>query len=660
MSTALFERTRPPNSASVSRSERAFRRAASLLVTVALASAGVVTVASPAAAAPEGSTAWGTGGSVVTWGSQGGVLGVPSALSGKSVTALATGYNHVVALDSDGSVTAWGSNPDGRATVPTAKINGRKVTAIGAGAFHSLAVTEDGKVIGWGLDSDGQATPPASLDGKSVTAVAGGRSYSMALASDGTVTAWGDNSFGQLDIPAALSQKRVTAISAGSNFGLALTDDGQVTAWGDNGSFGSATVPESLSGKTVVAIAAGAQHALALDNTGKVYAWGFYEWGLTTVPASLDGKQVSAIAAGPYNSLALTTDGQITAWGLSSPYGQTAPPVSVTGTTALGIAATLSQSFAILGPLPLTMRTSPADVTVADGQTATLSASADGAVTGIQWQSAAPSDDRFLDIPGANSATYTTGPLTASQSGTRYRVAFSNPSTQAVSSPATVTVVPTYVAPSISGAPVNGTVGTAYTYGFVLGGSPAPTVRVIDGALPHGLALDTATGVVSGTPTTAGSYSFRLGASNCRGSECVEASHSASISILPAAAQADLEVTVTGPTNVRVGSKALFSVKVTNRGPKKAINLATAVSLSGAAPAAGSPSSGTVTVGGTTVSGPQWTRASLASGASVTYTIVGTATGKRGSLVVATAASTAATADPKVTNNVATVTATIK
>ena len=69
------------------------------------------------------------------------------------------------------------------------------VIAIAAGYAHSLALKSDGTVVAWGSNDYGQSNVPAGLTG--VTAIAGGYGHSLALKSDGTVVAWGDNHYGQ-------------------------------------------------------------------------------------------------------------------------------------------------------------------------------------------------------------------------------------------------------------------------------------------------------------------------------------------------------------------------------------------------------------------------------------------------------------------------------
>ena len=91
------------------------------------------------------------------------------ALLGKTVTAIAAAQGHTVALTSDGKVFAWGRNDMGQlgddttanSTTPVAvnmsgALLGKTVTAIAAGGFHTVALTSDGKVFAWGYNNAGQ------------------------------------------------------------------------------------------------------------------------------------------------------------------------------------------------------------------------------------------------------------------------------------------------------------------------------------------------------------------------------------------------------------------------------------------------------------------------------------------------------------------------
>ena len=301
------------------------------------------------------------------------------ALNGLSVTAVAAGGNHSLALANNSQVYAWGYNFYGQlgnnsmtnssvpvAVTATGALNGLSVTAIAAGGVHSLALA-NGHVYAWGYGGDGElgnnsttnsnvpvaVTATGVLNGLSVTAVAAGGNHSLALANNGQVYAWGYNFYGQLgnnsttnsSVPVAvtatgaLNGLSVTAITGGYVHSLALAN-GQVYAWGYNayGQLGNnsttnssvpvaVTATGALNGLSVTAIAAGGYHSLALAN-GHVYAWGDNANGElgnnsttnSSVPVAisssvLNSLTVTQIAAGLVSSYALTSDGRLFAWG---------------------------------------------------------------------------------------------------------------------------------------------------------------------------------------------------------------------------------------------------------------------------------------------------------------------------------------------------------
>ncbi|MCK5160496.1 MAG: hypothetical protein KAQ99_02870, partial [Candidatus Aureabacteria bacterium] len=81
------------------------------------------------------------------------------------IISIGAGYMHNLALRSDGTVWAWGRDNRGQLGDDTAFVNQPSpvqvslltdIIAIGAGDYHSLALQSDGTVWAWGYNSEGQ------------------------------------------------------------------------------------------------------------------------------------------------------------------------------------------------------------------------------------------------------------------------------------------------------------------------------------------------------------------------------------------------------------------------------------------------------------------------------------------------------------------------
>jgi len=303
-----------------------------------------------------------------------------------NIVSVAAGGSHSLALDSEGKIYAWGLNSYGQlgnnsttdSSVPvqvdtSGVLAGKTITAIAAGVYHSMALDSEGKVYAWGNNASGRlgnnstsnSSVPVQVDtsgvlaGKTITAISGGGAHSLAIDSDGKVYAWGLNSYGQLgnnsptnsSVPVqvytsgVLAGKTITAIAAGSTYSLAIDSEGKVYAWGYNnsGQLGNNSTTNSnipvqvntsgvLAGKTITAISVGDYYSMALDSAGKVYTWGRNDSGQlgnnsttnSSVPVQVNasgvlaGKTITTIAAGGYHSLTLDSEGKVYAWGNNS------------------------------------------------------------------------------------------------------------------------------------------------------------------------------------------------------------------------------------------------------------------------------------------------------------------------------------------------------
>jgi alpha-tubulin suppressor-like RCC1 family protein len=299
-------------------------------------------------------------------------------LAGRMVVAASAGGYHALALCSDGSLASWGDNSMGQlgnftsgySQVPVAvttagtPLAGKSVVLASAGLVHSLALCSDGTLVAWGSNSNSQLGDPTVTDssftpvavktagtplaGKTVMSVSAGGFHSLALCSDGTLVSWGQNASGQLgnnstttsSVPVAVTTagtpmegKTVIAISAGLSHSLALCSDGTLVAWGDNsyGALGNNSLTASsvpvavntsgvLAGKTVIGVTAGQYASLAWCSDGTALAWGRNDVGqlgnssagysisvpvMVSAPALATGEKFTQVASSSSSQHAL-------------------------------------------------------------------------------------------------------------------------------------------------------------------------------------------------------------------------------------------------------------------------------------------------------------------------------------------------------------------
>ncbi|MEK6676892.1 MAG: tail fiber domain-containing protein [Planctomycetota bacterium] len=217
--------------------------------------------------------------------------------------AIAAGINHSVAIRSDGTLTAWGSNDYGQTDVPSGTF-----TRIAAGGFHSVAIRSDGTLVEWGSNDHGQTDVPSGT----FISIAAGVYHSLAIRSDSTLVGWGENSFGQTDVP----NGTFVAVGAGYDYSLAIRSDGTLAGWGWN-VYGQSSVPSG----TFSEIAAGSYHGQAIRSDGSLTAWGNSASGQTNVPSG----SYLAMAAGGEHGLAIRGDGSLVGWGRND-FGQIDAP----------------------------------------------------------------------------------------------------------------------------------------------------------------------------------------------------------------------------------------------------------------------------------------------------------------------------------------------
>ena len=288
----------------------------------------------------------------------------PEPVAGLVEIHLAGGYEHSLAVRTDGTLWSWGSNDYGQLGDGSresrdypAQVPGLEgVAAVSAGGRSSFAIQADGTLWAWGDNSRGQLGDGTTITRdapvkvmEDVAAVSAGNDHTLALKTDGTLWAWGGNSFGQLGNGTTASSSRpvkimdgVTAISAGSTHSAAVKTDGTLWLWGQKSSIGVTSStggglvddwfdqinhPEQATpvqkAANVAAVSAGSDHVAYVTRDGALYTLGsnFHgqlgngTQGGSAAAAVFVMGGVKAVSAGPGCTLALKEDGSLWAWG---------------------------------------------------------------------------------------------------------------------------------------------------------------------------------------------------------------------------------------------------------------------------------------------------------------------------------------------------------
>jgi alpha-tubulin suppressor-like RCC1 family protein len=189
---------------------------------------------------------------------------------------VACGYNHSMAIKRDGTLWAWGNRYNGRlgigdtdnhAIEPVQVGTASNWTRVVCGYEHTMALKTDGTLWAWGSNGNGrlgigstvdQLNPVQVSPGSSWSAVACGQYFTVAVKSDGTLWAWGFNENGQVGdgtTTQRLSPVQIglagdwATVACGSTHTFALKNDGTLWSWGlnTNGQLGDGTTTQRLS-----------------------------------------------------------------------------------------------------------------------------------------------------------------------------------------------------------------------------------------------------------------------------------------------------------------------------------------------------------------------------------------------------------------------------
>jgi alpha-tubulin suppressor-like RCC1 family protein len=220
-----------------------------------------------------------TDGTLWTWGrnnsgqlgdgTSGNISTTPAQTSAGATTwkQVACGYAHTAAIKIDGTLWAWGQNAyrqlgdntNVQRTSPVQiSIGATNWKQVACGDYHTVAIKTDGTLFAWGSNSQGQIgdgtlginrTIPTQISVGTTNwkQVACGQYHTAAIKTDGTLWTWGRNNEGQLGINLSGAgndrSTPVTTFAGGTNWKqvacglyntIAVKTDGTVWGWGRN------------------------------------------------------------------------------------------------------------------------------------------------------------------------------------------------------------------------------------------------------------------------------------------------------------------------------------------------------------------------------------------------------------------------------------------
>lgn len=231
------------------------------------------------------------------------------------IVQVSAGLDHMLALDSGGTVYTWGNNRFGLDKIPAEVSAAQPIKQVAAGHQFSLAVSQAGELFFWGngniIELDAGDIPPEIQF--HVADVRVNSSNVVVLLDDGTLRVLGRKAGPVTAYPA---ESRFCQIAVSEQAAAGLGTDGTVAVWG-NDFYDLLSVPTEIQGKTK-AIAAGRFHFTALLQDGSLVAWGRDQFGQTAVPKALQDGSVSVadMASGYFLNYAIDEDGAVHKFGL--------------------------------------------------------------------------------------------------------------------------------------------------------------------------------------------------------------------------------------------------------------------------------------------------------------------------------------------------------
>ncbi|MFA7410831.1 MAG: ABC transporter permease subunit [Tissierellaceae bacterium] len=228
------------------------------------------------------------------------------------IVRVAAGFDHVMALNSNGELFAWGNDRQKQSIIPSEVSRLTNIKDIYAGYQCSLVLTEDGHLYFFGnsrnTDYDQFHQYQGHLDDVALTS-----DGIIGLTFDGEVVYLGTEQNSYAKVPGNMGRVKDIA-STSSNF-AALNEDGQVYIWGNVSSKTRENIIPETDSK-IVSLKGGRYHYTALTEDNKIVSWGADYYRQATIPDKLKDEKIERIYTGYYQNYVVNEKGKIFTWGL--------------------------------------------------------------------------------------------------------------------------------------------------------------------------------------------------------------------------------------------------------------------------------------------------------------------------------------------------------
>lgn len=233
---------------------------------------------------------------------------IPQEVKDADIVKVAAGFDHMLALDSEGKIYGWGNERQRQINIPP-RLERLNVIDIQAGYMFNIAVTDEGETVFFGNMNTADFDEFHDYQWN-IEKVAVATDVICAITKDGEIVYLGTQNNAYKNVPEG---NNFIDIAAGARSFIALDDQGELHAWGNLGYRGEADFPTNMNGKPIK-VSAGQYHYTVVTDTGHMYTWGANTIGQRDVPASLT-TGIKEVYTSYFQNYAVKENGEMVAFG---------------------------------------------------------------------------------------------------------------------------------------------------------------------------------------------------------------------------------------------------------------------------------------------------------------------------------------------------------